>query len=180
MADPAEGVALPSIADLKKLPVEALIQKIADANRALMVEKQQSTRKDAEAAARLKLECDRLRAATSQHNRELEEQNTMLLKMLTKSQQENDKLKTEVTALQVRLDVLQAGRAAAQDAPGSVRALPPSQELPALPLAAAPELGTTPLAIAPGPKLEGIALPPRPPSSQAAPVPAQAQAVPQS
>lgn len=172
MPNPAEGVPLPSMADLKKLPSEALIEQIRQANQALQQEKQASFRKDREWEARLKLECDRLRTATAQHNRELEEQNSTLLKSLTRLQGDLDKAKQEITTLQVRIEIFQSQNGREEHTPAA-RAL-----------AHAPEpqhLGTTQLAPSSAPALMGAELPPKPPNpNPPAPLPAQAQALPQS
>lgn len=169
---PQEGVAIQSMNDLKKLPVEVLIEKLMQANRALQEEKRQSARKDTEARAMIKLECDRLRSATSQHVRELEEQNTTLLKSLTRVQIENDKCKHEITTLQVKLEAaLEYRMAITPEAAHAGRALAPVAE--------AMHPGTS-LAMPPAsPALSGDPIPPKPPPPPSVPVVVQAQALPQ-
>lgn len=170
-----EGVAIQSMSDLKKLPPEALIEKFQQAARALDEEKRHSARKEQDAAVRLRMECDRLRTTTAQHIREIEEQNTTLLKSMTRLQIENDKLKHEITTLQVKLEM-----ASSNNHPRHEPAMPlPLRHYPeGEPLSSASHPGA-PLAIAaPAPVLSGDMIPPKlPPVPQAAPV--QAQALPQ-
>lgn len=158
MADlpmPVEGVPIPSMGDLKKLPPEQLVEKIVQANRALQ-------RRDGEWSLKLQQECNRLRTATAQHVKELEETNSTLLRSLTRLQMENDKLKSQITTLEVKLE------AACMNGNGQRRFEEPSP-IPVLPmsprtLAQAPDLspvpGPTPLAFAPSvPILTGETIP---------------------
>lgn len=168
---PQEGVPIQSMGDLKKLPVETLIEKLVQANRALQEEKRLSLRKDVEARATIKVECDRLRSATSQHVRDLEEQNSTLLKSLTRLQMENDRHRQEITTLQVKLEAALADR---EDTP-------PRTPHVARALAAAPDPmhAGAPLSMPPSsPALSGDPIPPKPPPAPGIPVVVQAQPVP--
>lgn len=149
MADANEGITIQSMADLKKLPPEVLIEKITASNRLVQEEKRNSARKESELQSRIRLECDRLRSATSQHVRELEEQNTTLLKSLTRLQMENDKLKQEITTLQVRIE-MGPQRMEEQISQSPVRALAEGSEV---------SPGTPLMVAAPGPHLGGGAIP---------------------
>lgn len=166
---PQDGVPIQSMGDLKKLPVETLIEKLMQANRALQEEKRQSVRKEAEMRTLIKVECDRLRSATSQHTRDLEEQNSTLLKSLTRLQIENDKCKQEITTLQVKLEAALAARLEAPPEPAHAgRAFAPAPD---------PMHAGAPLAMPPAsPALTGDPIPPKPPPQS---IPVIVQALPQ-
>lgn len=169
---PQDGVPIQSMADLKSMPVETLIEKLMQANRSLQEEKRQSSRKDGEMRAFVKQECDRLRSVTSQHTRDLEEQNTTLLKSLTRLQNENDKLKQENTTLQVKLEAaLSRYEATTPEAAAATRTLLPMSE---------PMHAGAPLSMpSPAPSLSGDPVPSKPPSSMPVTVVVQAQPAPQ-
>jgi septal ring factor EnvC (AmiA/AmiB activator) len=164
---PQDGVPIQSMGDLKKLPVETLIEKLMQANRALQEEKRQSARKESETRNFIKIECDRLRNATSQHLRDLEDQNSTLLKSLTRLQIENDKCRHEITTLQVKLEAALTDRPEApQETAHAGRALAPTPD--------GMHAGA-PLAMPPAsPALTGDPIPPKLPAPQSVPVVIQA------
>lgn len=150
---PAEGVPIPTMGDLKKLPPEQLVERIVQANRALQ-------RKDAEWSQRLRQDMHQLRTATAQHVKELEEQNSTLLRSLTRLQMDNDKLKSQVTTLEVKLEAAMNGHGQHRfEETTPIPHLPMSPR----PLAQAPDItptpGPTPLAIAGAPLLMGESIP---------------------
>lgn len=97
------GVPIPSAQDLKKLSQQELLEKLAQANFSIQEANRIAERRVAEEKARSKQEMDRLRAATSQHTRDLENQNRVLLQSLSRLQSDLDKYQEEVVTLRVRL-----------------------------------------------------------------------------
>jgi hypothetical protein len=163
---PQEGVAIQSMGDLRKLPPEILIEKLIQANRQLQDERRQAVRKDVEAKSYIKTEYDRLRGATAQHIRDLEEQNSALLKSLTRLQTESDRFREQITTLQVKLEAALHGRNGAP--------LPPDDAGRPYSWTEPTQLGAPLSTHAIPPPLSGDPIPPKPPSApvvQAHPAP---------
>lgn len=95
--NPAEGIPIPQTADPKKLDPKVLVEQIHE-------ERRTAERRVAEERQRGRMELDRLRGATSQHIRDLEDQNKALLRSLSRLQLENDRLNEELVTLRVKLE----------------------------------------------------------------------------
>lgn len=153
-----DGFTFQSANDLKKLAPEKLIDMLVQAGRTAerrLLEEKQRSRADLE----------RLRNTNSQHIRDLEEQNGTLLKMLTRVQGENDKLKSDVVTLQVRLEGAVAAAAAAAAAGARLEEAPPVQKIAvaeAVAPAAGPAPAPIPIATNNGPSLSGEPIPASP------------------
>jgi len=92
-----DGIALPQTADPRKMDPKALWDQLQEERRA-------ADRRVLEEKQRSRMELERLRGATSQHIKDLEDQNKALLRSLSRLQRENDDLNREITTLQVKLD----------------------------------------------------------------------------
>lgn len=98
MSQPSsEGVPIPRTADPKKMDPKELFDLLQterrNSERALMDERQ-----------RARQQLEQLRNATSNHIRQLEDENKALLKSLTRMQNENERLSDEIVRLKMRLE----------------------------------------------------------------------------
>ena len=101
---PDSGVPIPSVQDLKKLSNQELLDRLAQANYAIQEANRNAERRVNEEKQRSRQEIDRLRAATSQHTKELENSNQVLLRSLSRLQADLDKLQEENVTLRVRMN----------------------------------------------------------------------------
>jgi len=100
---PDSGTPIPSVQDLKKLSNQELLDRLAQANYSIQEANRNSDRRVNEEKMRSKQEIDRLRAATAQHTKDLENSNQVLLRSLSRLQADLDKLQEENVTLRVRL-----------------------------------------------------------------------------
>ena len=101
---PDSGIPIPSVQDLKKLSNQELLDRLAQANYAIQEAHRNAERRVNEEKQRSRQEIDRLRAATSQHTKELENSNQVLLRSLSRLQADLDKLQEENVTLRVRMN----------------------------------------------------------------------------
>lgn len=97
-----EGVAIPAAPDPSKANPKELMEQIGRLNQQITRERQESTKRFNEGMARCKVEMDKLRQTTYQHNRDLENQNGALLQSLGRLKEENDDLKKQLLTLQLQ------------------------------------------------------------------------------
>lgn len=96
-----EGVAIPQPEPLKDDP-QALKVEIMRLTRQIQTERQATAQTLGAERAKSKAEMDKLRQATSQHGRDLENQNSALLQSLGRMKAENDELQRKVMMLEVQ------------------------------------------------------------------------------
>jgi hypothetical protein len=101
MTHPDEGVPIP---DPKQLSSKELLEKLAYANRELQEERKKVDRRIYEEQAKSRMDLERLRGTTANHTRDLENQNSALLKSLSRLQIEVEKLQVENMTLKIKLD----------------------------------------------------------------------------
>lgn len=103
MTQQDSGTPIPSNQDLKKLSQAELLERLAQANYAIQEANRNAERRVNDEKIRSKQEMDRLRTATAQHTKDLENQNQVLLRSLSRLQADLDKLQEEAVTLRVRL-----------------------------------------------------------------------------
>lgn len=101
MVQPDEGFPIP---DPKQLSTKELLEKLAHANRELQEERKKADRRIYEEQAKSRMDLERLRGTTANHTRDLENQNSALLKSLSRLQMEVEKLQVENMTLRIKLD----------------------------------------------------------------------------
>jgi hypothetical protein len=103
MTQQPEGTPIPSVQDLKKLTQQELLDRLGQANYAIQEANRNAERRVNDEKIRSRQDLERLRAANSQHIKDLENQNQVLLRSLSRLQGDLDKLQEEVVTLRVRL-----------------------------------------------------------------------------
>lgn len=122
------------IPDPRAIDPQELMRQISDRERALQEERKHSERRVAEEKDRSRFDMDRLRAATSQHVKDIEAQNAALVRSIARLQADLDRLSIENTTLRIRLEQASNGRhpeppaATPQEAPAGI----PPQAIPAI------------------------------------------------
>src|SRR4029077_21204227 len=104
MNQPDSGTPIPSVQDLKKLSNQELLDRLAQANYSIQEANRNADRRVNEEKLRSKQEIDRLRAATAQHTKDVENSNQVLLRSLSRLQADLDKLQEENVTLRVRMN----------------------------------------------------------------------------
>lgn len=148
---PEQGTPIPSMQDLRKLNPQELLDKLAQANHALLEANRTWERRLGEEKLRAKQDLDRLRSANQQHMTDLEKQNMVLLRSLTRLQGDLDKLQEENVTLRVKLSN------------GNGHKDEPSRPLG---VAEPVQLGGTVAIAVPTPQLSGDAIPQQQPKTQ--------------
>lgn len=103
MTQQPEGTPIPSVQDLKKLTPPELLDRLGQANYAIQEANRNAERRVNDEKIRSRQDLERLRAANSQHIKDLENQNQVLLRSLSRLQGDLDKMQEEVVTLRVRL-----------------------------------------------------------------------------
>jgi hypothetical protein len=139
--------------DLKKLTQPELLDRLGQANYAIQEANRNAERRINEEKIKSRQQLEQLRAATSQHTRDVESENSMLRRMLTRIQGDLDKLQEEVVILRVRLS---NGNGSYRQEEGT-RASAISEPI---------QLGSTVPIASPTPQLSGDAIPQQQPKPQ--------------
>lgn len=103
-----EGTPIPQQPEPLKDDPQVLKNEIIRLTRQIQAERQATAQTLASDRAKCKAEMDKLRQATSQHGRDLENQNSALLQSLGRMKAENDELQRKVMMLEVQSAQTQA------------------------------------------------------------------------
>lgn len=97
-----EGTPIPTPIDQSKDDPQVLRAEILRLSRQLQAERQAAAQTLASERNKWRAEMDKLRQATSQHGKDLENQNSALLQSLGRMKAENDELQRTIMRLEVR------------------------------------------------------------------------------
>lgn len=109
-----EGVPVPQQPEPLKDDPQALKSEIMRLTRQIQSERQASAQTLAAERAKSKAEMDKLRQATGQHGRDLENQNSALLQSLGRMKAENDLLQKQIMMLEIQGTQTQVPRVQAE------------------------------------------------------------------